>query len=91
MSENASRDENHITSRLCVLNTDTVQGTNKVRIAINESNGGMMVNTTDSISFTMIPIDAQDENYVDCMMFVGSDGLTYPWVCDAEGKVLIDE
>lgn len=86
----ALRDQNNITSRLAVLNTDTVQGTNLVRIAINESNGGMMVNTTDTISFTMIPIDPQDQNYVNCMMFVGSDGLTYPWVCDADGKVLID-
>lgn len=91
MSENAIRDKNRIPSKLAVLNTDTVQGTNKVRIAINESNGGMMINTTDTVSFTMVPIDAQDENYVDCMMFVGSDGLTYPWVCNADGEVLIDE
>lgn len=85
------RDQNHIPGKLAVLNTDTVQGTNKVSIAINESNGGMEVNTTDTISFTMVPLDSQDENYVDCMMFVGSDGLTYPWVVDAGGAVLIDE
>lgn len=91
MSENAVRDQNHIPSRLAVLNTDTTQGTNKVRIAINESNGGMKINTDDTISFTMVPIDDQDENYVDCMMFVGSDGLTYPWVANTDGEVLIEQ
>ncbi len=90
MSENAIRDGNFVPSRLAVLNTDTVQGTNKVRIAIDEATGAMKVDSTGVISFTMVPIDAQDENYVDCMMFVGSDGLTYPWVADASGGVLID-
>lgn len=89
-SENAKRDPNHIPSRLAVLNTDSVQGTNKVRIAINEVGGGMKINTTDTISFTMNSIDPQDENYVDCMMFVGSNGLTYPWVADSLGKVLVE-
>ncbi len=89
-TQNAIRDQNHITSRLAVLNTDTVQGTNKVRITINQLNGAMMINDSATISFTMDPIDAQDENYVDCMMFVGSDGLTYPWVATAIGEVLVD-
>lgn len=90
MSENAIADQNFVRSRLAVLNTDTVQGQNLVRIKINESNDGMKVNTTATISFTMVPIDSQDENYKDCMMFVGSDGLTYPWVATADGEVLID-
>lgn len=90
-SENAIRDQNHIPGRLAVLNTDTVQGTNKVRIRVNEADGAMFVSTQDSISFTMVPIDAQDENYVDCMTFVGSDGLVYPWVANSGGEVLIDE
>lgn len=89
-SENAIRDQNFVPSRLAVLNTDTVQGTNKVRISLSETTGSMMVNQVDTISFTMVPIDAQDENYRDCMMFVGSDGLTYPWVADSTGAVLID-
>ena len=45
----------------------------------------------DTISFTMTPISPKDENYQNCMLFVGTDGLTYPWVCDSEGKVLINE
>ena len=89
MSENAKRDGNHIPSRLAVLNTDTVQGTNKVRITINEATGAMEVSTSATISFTMQPIDAQDENFRDCMMWVGSDGLTYPWVATSTGAVLI--
>ncbi len=88
-SENAIRDQNFIPSALAVLNTDTVQGTNNVRIKANESNSGMKINTTSTISFTMQPIDEQDENYVDCMTFTGSDGLLYPWVADSDGKVLI--
>ena len=90
MSENAIADQNFIRSRLAVLNTDTVQGTNKVRIKINETNSGMKVNESATISFTMVPIDPKDENYKNCMMFTGSDGLTYPWVATADGEVLID-
>lgn len=88
---NAGRDGNNVTGKLAVLNTDSVQGTNLVRIAINSSNGGIKINTTDSISFTMIPVDPRDENYVGCWLFQGTDGLTYPAVADADGKLLIDE
>ena len=89
MSENAIADQNHIRSRMAVLNTDTVQGTNLVRIKI-ASNGGMKVNTSATISFTMVPIDDRDENYRTCMTFRGSDGMLYPWVATADGEVLID-
>lgn len=92
MSENAIRDHNFVATKLAVLNTDTVQGTNKVRIQINASNGGVKLNTTATISFTMVPIDAQDENYVDCWLAVSSiDGLTYPIVATAEGEILMDD
>lgn len=86
----APADQNHVRARLAVLNTDTIQGANLVPIKMNESNGGFKANTTDTISFIMSPIDPRDENYVECMMFVGSDGLTYPWVANADGEVLID-
>ncbi len=83
------RDQNYRTAKLAVLNTDTVQGTNLVTIKINESNNGIKVNTTDTISFTMIPITPQDENYVYCWLFQGSDGLLYPAVANANGELLI--
>lgn len=87
---NAKRDENFVTTKLAVLNTDTVQGTTLVRIKLNENSfNSMKVNTTDTISFTMQPIDPRDENYVTCMTFIGSDGLVYPWVANASGEVLI--
>lgn len=89
-TENALRDQNRVTTALAVLNTDTVQGTNLVRIRC-DADGAMMTTTTDTISFTMVPIDPEDENYVDCMQFEGTDGLTYPWVATADGAVLIDE
>lgn len=89
-SENAITDQNHVPTGLAVLNTDTVQGTNLVRIKVEESTGALMVNTTDTISFTMVPIDPKDDNYRNCLTFSGSDGLVYPWVANADGEVLVD-
>ena len=85
----ASRDGNFSPGKLAVLNTDTVQGTNLVPIQINSSNNGIKVNTTDTISFTMKPIDPRDGNYVGCWLFMGSDGLTYPAVANSNGELLM--
>lgn len=87
---NAIADGNFVRSKLAVLNTDTVQGQHLVTIKANESDGSMKVNTTDTISFTMVPIDPRDENYNACLMWVGSDGLTYPCVANASGELLIE-
>jgi hypothetical protein len=81
------RDQNRIAGKFGVLNTD---GVTLVPISINETNGSVKVNSVDSISFTMKPISLRDENFKNTMLFIGSDGLTYPWVVDSEGKVLID-
>lgn len=89
-TETAPRDENFVAGKLAVLNTDTVQGQHLVPIAINESNGGFMVNDTATISFTMVPIDPRDQNYVNCATFTGSDGNIYPWVATEDGEVLIE-
>jgi len=70
-----------------VLNTD---GTTLVPIKINPSNNGMKINRTDTISFTMTPIAPSDENYNKVLLWQGTDGLTYPWVCNSDGEVLID-
>lgn len=81
-------DQNRVYSRLGVLFSD---GVTLIPIACNEAlDNAMYVNTTDTVSVTWPSISPKDENYKDCMMFVGSDGLTYPWAVDAEGKVLID-
>jgi hypothetical protein len=82
-------DENTVGAGLACLNTDTVQGTNLVRIKINASNRGMQVDQLSTISFTMVPIDPRDENYRTCKTFTGSDGLVYPWVANSDGHVLI--
>lgn len=87
---NALRDGNNVPSALAVLNTDTVQGTNLVRIQIDETNSGIQVNDTATISFTMQPVDPRDQNYVGCLLFKGSDNLTYPAVATANGELLID-
>lgn len=84
----APRDENNVTGKLAVLNTDTVQGQNLVRIKI-DSNNGMMVNEVDTISFTMQPVDPRDENFVGCWLFRGTDGELYPAVANASGELLV--
>lgn len=86
---NAPRDENNVPSRLAVLNTDTVQGTNLVPIKV-DSLDRIKINEVDTISFTMQPVDPRDENYVGCWLFEGTDGLTYPAVANADGELLID-
>ena len=91
MSTTALKDGNSVATRLAVLNTDTVQGTNLVRIAINPSNSAIKVSDSATISFTMIPIDPRDLNYVDVWAFQGNvDGLLYPAVATSSGELLID-
>lgn len=79
-------DQNFIRAKMGVLNTD---GTTLVTIKVNESNGGMKINTTDTVLFTMTPIAPENENYNKVLLWQGTDGLTYPWVVDSQGKVLI--
>lgn len=88
--ETALRDQNFVTSKLAVLNTDTVQGTNLVRLRINDSTGGLFINTTDAISFTMRSLDPRDANYTTCWLFQGTDGEVYPAVANSDGELLVD-
>ena len=83
---NAPKDQNFVRSKLAVLNTD---GVTLIPIKVNELTGAMKVNTTDTISFVMSPISPKDENFKTCLMWVGTNGLTYPWVANASGEVLI--
>lgn len=87
---NAPQDENRVFAKLAVLNTDTVQGTNLVTIKIGAITGEIQVNTTDTILFTMTPVDPHDENWQKCWLFEGSDGLTYPAVANTDGELLIE-
>lgn len=87
---NAARDNNFVPGKLACLNTDTVQGTNLVRICIDETTGGICIDETATLHFTMRSIDPRDQNYVTCWMFEGTDGLTYPAVATSDGKLLID-
>lgn len=83
----APADQNHVRGRLGVLFSD---GVTTIPIRIDEATGAMGANTTDTVSVTWPSISPRDENYRDCMMFKGTDGLTYPWAVDADGNVLID-
>lgn len=88
---NAPRDPNFVPAKLAVLNTDTVQGQHLVPIRINDVNKGISIDTGSSISFTMVPVDPKDENYVNCWLFKSSiDGLTYPAVATIDGALLIE-
>ena len=84
---NAPQDQNFIKGKMGVLNTD---GVTLIPIACDETTGAMRINTTDTVEVTLSPISPKDENFNNCMMFVGTDGLAYTWVVDADGKVLID-
>lgn len=86
----APRDQNNIPGKLAVLNTDTVQGQNKVPLVVSAA-GYLKTIEGASINFTMVPVDPKDENYVNCWLFKGLDGLLYPAVADSEGKLLIDQ
>lgn len=83
-------DQNTVSSKLACLNTDTVQGTNLVRIKINSTNNGICINETDTISFTMQPVDPRDENFRTCWLFEGTDGNVYPAVANSDGELLVD-
>jgi len=84
---NASADQNFVRGKLGVLNTD---GITTIPIAIDEATGGMKIDATSTISFTMTPIAPGDENYNKVLLWEGTDGLTYPWVVNSDGAVLID-
>lgn len=83
----APRDQNHVPSALGVW---CVDGTTKIPIKINPLNNGMMIDTTSTISYTPVPIAPKDENFVNVLLFEGTDGLAYPWNVNADGAVLID-
>ena len=85
----APRDGNNAPAKLAVLNTDTVQGEHLVPLAIT-SNGLLKINRTSTISFTPVPVDPKDENYVNCWLFKGLDGNVYPAVADSSGALLVD-
>ena len=87
--KNALKDPNSVATLQAVLNTDAIQGTNKVRIAINSSNE-ILVDTTSTISFTMEPVAPRDMNYVSVWLFQGSDGNAYPAVATSSGALLVD-
>lgn len=89
MLQNASRDDNTVAGKLAVLNTDSVQGQHLVKIAINPVDGGIKVDTTSTISFPMIPVAPNDNNYVKCWLFQGTNGKTYPAVATSSGNLLI--
>lgn len=85
----ALTDSNSVKTLLAVLNTDSVQGTTLVRLKVNPSDGGILIDETATISFTMKPIDPRDNNYRSVWAFQGSDGQLYPAVATSTGNLLV--
>lgn len=82
-------DDNYIWSKLAVLNTDTVQGEHLVPIKCTSA-GYIKVNTTDTISFTMVPNNIPRQGNLPVWTFQGSDGKLYPAVANSSGELLIN-
>jgi hypothetical protein len=83
----APRDQNHVPAWLGVW---CVDGTTLIPIKINPANGGMMIDTTSTISYTPTPLAQRDQNRVPGLLAAeGIDGLTYPVNVNADGAVLI--
>jgi len=84
---NAPRDQNHVPTKLGVLFSD---GTTLVPIAVNPTNGGIKVNTVDTILVPVTQIALRDENFVHVMMGISSvDETPIPWYVDSTGAVLV--
>ena len=86
----ALKDSNSVASLLAVLNTDLIQGTNLVRIAVDPVTNGILTDETSTISFMMSPIDPKDANSVSLWCFQGTDGKVYPAVATSLGALLIN-
>jgi hypothetical protein len=84
-----NRDDNFSVPKYAVLNSDTVQGQHIVPVQIG-SNGRILCNTTDTISFTMTPVSPRTKNFLSCWLFQGADGKTYPAVANASGALLVE-
>jgi hypothetical protein len=87
---NALKDSNSASSLLAVLNTDTTQGTNLVRIAVDPVTHGILIDETATISFTMKPIDPKDANSSEVWAFEGTDHQLYPAVATSLGALLVN-
>lgn len=92
---NAPHDQNTIKAKMGVLFSD---GVTLVPIAINSSNNGMKINTTDSVSAGIlalynngkaIPRDANGQPAW-CAESSTDSNVIYPLFVDADGAVLID-
>ena len=81
----AIRDQNHIPVKLGILCTD---GVTTIPIKIN-GKGGVMVDTTSTISYTPSDIDYQDENFVDVLMAEDENGVARPVNVNADGAILV--
>ncbi len=90
----APADQNRIRAKFGVLFSD---GITLVPISINSSNGGMMLNTTDTVPanilalFTTSIMPRSLEYYKACWFGQSTTtGLPLPLFVDADGAVLVD-
>lgn len=81
------KDQNHVYTRFGVLNTD---GKTVIPIDIDPVTGGISIDTTSTISFSMVNIAPTGPDYQKLWLFEGTDGKAYPAVVTSAGALLID-
>lgn len=94
---NAVHDENRVFAKMGVLFSD---GVTLIPIAIDPVNGGVLMNTTDTVSADILAATANNiprENGVDGVWRPAWSGqssldssITYPVFVDATGAILVD-
>ena len=82
----APHDENFVKAKLGIW---CVDGRTTIPIAINPTNGGVMVDTTSVISYTPTNIDPRDQNFQGVLMAQDENGLAKPVNVNSSGAVLI--
>jgi len=84
----AIHDENRIKVWLAASYLD---GTTPVPIQIDNSNGGVKIDTTHTLGFTPTPIDPRDANHSPFVLCYGDDGNVYPLFADpSTGAILMN-
>ena len=85
---NASRDNNHVATKLGILFSD---GVTRIPIATNPVTGALKVDQVSTIGFTPDTIALRDENYEHVLLAENSvTGTTIRVYVNADGEVLID-
>lgn len=82
----APLDQNFVKGKLGVW---CVDGRTTIPIAISSTSGGVMTDTTSTISYTPVNIDPRDQNFQGVWMAQDENGRALPINVNADGAILI--